>query len=349
MNFFLFILFVSISITQSSLIKSSVLDNNNSPIKDVNIKCGSSGTYSDENGLFIIMCDQNKMIEFSHINYKYKTIPVETLNESIILFKEDIIHKEIKVYGGLNENFKNNAIDIIHENSFKMNGTEHIEEILLSEPNINYAGGTSRARYYQIRGIGELSQFAGEGPPHFYIGYILDDINFSGIGIMGLLDDVKQIEVFKGPHSSIFGPNSMGGLINIITNNPTFKKDIISKITFKPYNGYNLSSTLSFPLTNKLFTRLSFINSYSDGMIKNVFTKTNNTNSKDEVLVRLKILYKPNKKTQHKISTYYIDFNNKYDSWTPDNNGFITFTDYQGYDIQKSHAFSLKSTYEFKN
>ena len=39
----------------------------------------------------------------------------------------------------------------------------HIDNILPQLQNINFAGGTSRYRYIQIRGLGELSQFAEMG------------------------------------------------------------------------------------------------------------------------------------------------------------------------------------------
>ena len=92
---------------------------------------------------------------------------------------------------------------------------QHFDDVINLTPNLNSSGGTSRSRYFQIRGIGELSQFSGEGAPHFYVGYIMDDIDFSGIGMVGLLNDIDQIEVFKGPQSSIYGPNALAGMINI--------------------------------------------------------------------------------------------------------------------------------------
>ena len=88
-------------------------------------------------------------------------------------------------------------------------------------PNLTSIGGTSRSRYFQIRGIGERSQFAGETSPNFSVGYILDGIDMSGLGMMGYLFDTQQIEIYKGPQSSIYGVNSLAGIINIKTQEPT--------------------------------------------------------------------------------------------------------------------------------
>ena len=63
----------------------------------------------------------------------------------------------------------------------------------------------------------KLDNYTGEGAPNFSVGYLIDGIDFSGIGMAGMLFDVQQIEVFRGPQSSIYGPNAMAGLINIST------------------------------------------------------------------------------------------------------------------------------------
>ena len=88
--------------------------------------------------------------------------------------------------------------------SEKYNHQIHFEDIIYQKTNINYSGGTSRAKYFQIRGIGELSQFPGEGPPHFYVVFIVDDIDFSGIGLIGFLDDIIIIPEKKITENTMF-------------------------------------------------------------------------------------------------------------------------------------------------
>src|SRR5690606_5698398 len=54
------------------------------------------------------------------------------------------------------------------------------EETVFFEPSRNWSGDGKRARYFQIRGVGELEQY--EGAPNPSVGFIIDDIDFSGIG-----------------------------------------------------------------------------------------------------------------------------------------------------------------------
>ncbi len=98
-------------------------------------------------------------------------------------------------------------------------GSSHFEELLPTIPNTLFSGETSRPRYVQLRGIGERSEYT--GAPNASVGMLIDDIDFSGIGMIGSLLDVKQVEVLRGPQGTRYGANALAGLINISTNDPT--------------------------------------------------------------------------------------------------------------------------------
>jgi hypothetical protein len=55
----------------------------------------------------------------------------------------------------------------------------------------------SRARHFQIRGIGERSGY--ERTPNSAVGFLIDDIDYSGQGGIATTFDVEQIEVHRGP------------------------------------------------------------------------------------------------------------------------------------------------------
>jgi len=58
---------------------------------------------------------------------------------------------------------------------------DRAEDVLNLVPNLNWAGGTSRPRFFQLRGIGELEQW--QGAPNPSIGFLIDGIDFSGVGM----------------------------------------------------------------------------------------------------------------------------------------------------------------------
>ena len=66
----------------------------------------------------------------------------------------------------------------------------HFDDLSAYLPNLTTTGGTARSRYIQIRGIGENSQFEGETPDSAVV-FLIDDMDFTGLGSAGSLFDVK--------------------------------------------------------------------------------------------------------------------------------------------------------------
>ena len=337
-HFLIFSLYLNITLfSQNILFKSKIVDINGEPIPNVNVVCGDIGTVSNDYGYFAIECVNDQQISIKHISYESKDIDLRSNTDTIVLNNKDIYIETVLVDGGFSNKLKLSNVDIINE-QLKNKSNQHFEDIINSTPSLNYSAGTARPRYFQIRGIGELSQFSGEGAPHFYVSTIIDNIDFSGIGGVGLLDDIKQIEIFKGPQSTSFGPNAMAGVINFTSNKPTSIKKFKSSLTIGNKNTSKFSATYNSPINNKIFFRTSISKYQTNGFIENNYTNSSNTNSKNEGLVKISLLRKANAVKTVNYNFYLINLDNKYNQWTPDNNGYTTYTDYQGYDKQLSKA-----------
>ena len=92
------------------------------------------------------------------------------------------------------------SITILDRDTIEQSAVQHFEELIYAIPNLNWSGDGNRARHFQIRGAGELDQY--EGAPNPSVGFLIDDIDFSGIGSVATLFDIQQIEVLKGPQGS---------------------------------------------------------------------------------------------------------------------------------------------------
>ena len=119
-------------------------------------------------------------------------------------------------------------VTVLDAGTLEEAGVQHFEDVLLLVPNLNWSGETSRPRFLQIRGIGEREQY--QGAPNPSVGFIVDDIDFSGIGMVATLFDVEQIEVLRGPQGTRYGANALAGLVNLTTRAPGDEFEMRAKV-----------------------------------------------------------------------------------------------------------------------
>ena len=166
------------------------------------------------------------------------------------------------------------ALSVLTDVEIKQRNAQNLEELVAIVPNVNFASGSQRARYYQIRGIGERSQF--NEPINPSVGMIIDGIDFTGIGSIANLFDVQQAEVFRGPQGTRFGANALAGMFNITTNAPTDEFEGIIKVDAGNYNSYGLGLALSGPASDSVNYRLAANKYQSDGFIENSYLNKSN-------------------------------------------------------------------------
>lgn len=239
------------------------------------------------------------------------------------------------------------SMSVLTDVEIKQRSAKHLEELIAVSPNVNFASGSQRARYYQIRGIGERSQF--QEPINPSVGVIIDEVDFTGIGSVASLFDVQQAEIFRGPQGTRFGANAIAGMINITTNEPTEDFEGAVQLGIGNYNTYDMGVALSGPATDSVNYRLAVNQSNSDGYIENVHLQREDTNNRDELTIRGKLAIEASDVLTIDLSGFYFDFDNGYDTFSLDNNR-ETLSEQPGFDQQETAALSAKFTYQgFEN
>lgn len=232
--------------------------------------------------------------------------------------------------------------------SLQSEGAQTIAEVANAVPNLTFAGGTARPRYFQIRGIGERELF--EGIPASSIAFTIDDIDFSGIGGVASLFDIDSIEVVKGPDSFSSGPAGFAGGIHVKSADPTSfdtgKAEVILGSDDLFSGGVAVGGQVAE--LEALTFRASFFKSESDGFRRNVFLDRDDTNGRDATVGRLKLKAQFNDETSLTLSTFHVQNKDGYDAFTIDND-FKTDSDKPGVDEQRTNAVSLKLEKEFEN
>jgi len=258
------------------------------------------------------------------------------------LFSDEI--EEVIVtadYRNTELNKEDSSIFVFDAEEIKAQPIKHFENLSYLVPNLNFAASDSRARYFQIRGIGERSGYL--GTPNTSVGFLIDDVDYSGQAGIATTFDVEQIEIFNGPQGSRIGANALAGLIYIKTKDPTDEFEGTSEITYGNYN--TLSTGLAFggPLTeNKnIKFRLALRKDDTDGFRENLYLNRSDTSRKDETTARLKIDFELDNKTNAKLLLSQIDMDDPADIWTIDGS-LNTLSDRPGMDSQKTDTFGLK-------
>ncbi len=223
-------------------------------------------------------------------------------------------------------------------------GATHFEDILLKTPNVNFSGQSSRPRHIQIRGMGEREDYT--GALNASVGFAIDNVDFSGIGMAASLFDVKQVEVLRGPQNTTFAQSAVAGVINIKSNEPTDYRESMIEASAGQDNLKELGIMTSGPFSSKENApqyRISLFKHDSDGFRYNKTLDKHDTNGRDELTAKAQLKIFPNSATTVDLSLMHATLDNGYDAWSR-TNSFTTESNQPGQDYQQSNAGSVKVT-----
>lgn len=238
------------------------------------------------------------------------------------------------------------SVTLLDDAALQAGAVRHLGDLLDSVPNLTFSGGTSRPRYLQIRGSGENSQFEGETPDSA-VRFLVDDLDFTGLGTIASAFDLAQVEVLRGPQAGAFGANAAGGVVRLVSQAPSPVWTGRTELTVGGDDLRSAGVAVGGPLArgrpDALMMRLAVQTTRADGFRRNV-TLGRDTNARDETLARLRLTGNPSAVWRWEAALVAADFDNGYDEFALDNNGERTFSDQPGRDEQRSLAASLRGT-----
>ena len=236
---------------------------------------------------------------------------------------------------------KNDAsIVLLGSKEIDNQAVNHFEELSYLVPNLNFAASDSRARYFQIRGIGERSGY--QGTPNSSVGFLIDDIDYSGQGGIATTFDLDQVEIHRGPQGSRIGANALAGLIYIRTKGPTKEFKSTGRVVLGSYGRKSIGLAVGGPLqiSDDITYRLALHKHEEDGFRKNIYLNKSDTSRKDELTNRLKVNWEVDDKTSVKLLFSRVNLNDPADIWTLDGS-LNTLSDRPGMDSQKTNSVGL--------
>ena len=231
------------------------------------------------------------------------------------------------------------SITVLDPAQINNRAVQHFEELTQIVPNLNWSGDGHRARYFQIRGVGELEQY--QGAPNPSVGLLIDDIDFSGIGTVATLFDLERIEVLRGPQGLRYGANAIAGLIYMQSQAPGDEFDGRARVTAGEDDTLGVGLAVGGALGERTAVRVSGHRHESNGFRDNTFLGRENTNGREETTLRARLRFEASEDWQINLALLYADVANGYDAFALDNS-YTMLSDKPGRDAQESAGASLR-------
>ena len=137
-------------------------------------------------------------------------------------------------------------------------------------PGVTVAKNEGYKTIISIRGVGdETNQNAIAAPS---VALHMDGIFIaSKFSLRTDFIDLERIEVLRGPQGTLFGQNSTGGTINVISQKPSFDETKgKTDLALGNYGLIKFRGAVNVPLSDKVATRMSIVSTDRNGFSKNI-------------------------------------------------------------------------------
>lgn len=191
-------------------------------------------------------------------------------------------------------------------NSSKLND---LYDIVEQSTNVNRSGKYA----FSIRGINATGTYGSYGGPktiNITVDGVSQGTNASKQGAISTWD-MQQVEVLKGPQSTIQGRNSLAGAVVFKTKDPEFDANGAAQIGYGSYNKKQVSLMQTGAITEDLAFRIALDRTESDGFVKNDSFRGDEFNKNEITNLRGKLLYNFNDDTDALLTLSKLT----YDDW----------------------------------
>lgn len=284
-----------------------------------------AGTVTNEKGYyeFAKLEDGKYVMTASYIGYEPQRVIVYVTSGlakevNFDLYKKIYETDQIVVTATKGEQTIGNVIgrvELINERNLRATPSQSVDDLFktVSGVNVDRNSGMFGQANVNIRGVtsGEQGRILAlvDGQP----------INKSDGGTVNwnrvLLQDVERVEIFKGPGSSVYGNNAMGGVVNFLTKKQTKEGyNATAGVSYGNFNTFEQNVSVSGKTGSKsgLNFRVSGFNRTSDGYntyIESVRDRYYVNSSLKETGVTAKLGYELNQSTNVSVNYNFYDDN----------------------------------------
>ncbi|MBD3730900.1 MAG: TonB-dependent receptor plug domain-containing protein [Sphingomonadales bacterium] len=162
------------------------------------------------------------------------------------------------------------AITALSSADLENKGYTQLSDIAAATPSLTFNGsaplsGNPAAASVFLRGIGQLDFTSTTDPG---VGIYIDGVYVArSVGAILDLVDLERIEVLKGPQGALFGRNTIGGAINIVSRAPSKTLGGKASLTLGSDDRRGFQASVDIPVSDTFFTQFSGFGTWRDGYV----------------------------------------------------------------------------------
>lgn len=317
MNFknltFLVMLFASLySIAQENSITGIVKDSEGNPVLGANVSLldTGKGSSTDIQGAYTIsdITSGTYFMQVSYLGFESVTKEVElnadiNVDFTLVTTMDQLSEVEVTAANRRLQNVQKIAASVSVANAQEVANLQigNINELGRITSNFRtYDDGGGSFPLVSTRGITTI-----DATP--IVGVYVDNVPLYNVSSFpSYFGDIERIEILKGPQGTLYGRNSIGGVINIVSKKPTNNTTGYVTTGYGNLNQYEVQAGISAPIVkDKLFAKVNAGHTARDGYIENTFLNNTDLLGREAYNASLNLTFVANDKWLFRLNSGY--------------------------------------------
>ncbi|MEM6708649.1 MAG: TonB-dependent receptor [Pseudomonadota bacterium] len=194
------------------------------------------------------------------------------------------------------------ALTAVTGENLQDNGVVDLTRLEQLTPGLQFGQSGNDARP-AIRGARTESVAVQQDP---VIGFFQDGVYRSRTSqALAAFVDVERVEVLRGPQGTLFGRNTFGGAINVLSRQPEQEQDFGMIVTLGDYDRRRLEGFFNTPLTETVALRVAGSLDQHDPYVENSFDSDKGLRDREENYLRGTVRWEPNDRLDLSVRASY--------------------------------------------
>ena len=163
------------------------------------------------------------------------------------------------------------AISVLSSEKLELRGITDFSSVAEHTPSISFTPYPSSSNtlimYLRGQGVADSMQITSDGSVGLYQdGFYISRPQLSTFD----LADIDRVEVLRGPQGTLYGRNTTGGAVNLISKRPSGELGVKQALSAGSRDYFRTLTVLDLPEWHGLSSKLTFLYSRKDGLVENL-------------------------------------------------------------------------------